>query len=62
MLDDGQTLVDAVVNLGLEAIVAKRRDGVYRPGFRGWTKVKNPSYWWRESEIAHMKAAASGGL
>jgi len=25
-------------------VVAKRRDRVYRPGHRGWTKIKNPSY------------------
>lgn len=40
--DDGQVLFDAVVEHGLEGIVAKRRTGIYRPGYRGWTKIKNP--------------------
>ena len=30
------------VDHGLEGVVAKRRNGVYRPGYRGWTKIKNP--------------------
>jgi ATP-dependent DNA ligase len=38
----------------VEGIVAKRRDGIYRSGYRGWMKVKNPSYWRRESEIELM--------
>jgi hypothetical protein len=28
---------------------------IYRPGYGGWTKVKNPSYWRRESEIELMQ-------
>lgn len=55
VFDDGHVLFHAVMEHGLEGIVAKRRDGIYRPGFRGWTKIKNPSYWRRESEIAHMQ-------
>jgi ATP-dependent DNA ligase len=51
VFDDGQVLFDAVVDHGLEGIVAKRRDGLYRSGQRGWVKVKNPNYWRRESEI-----------
>jgi ATP-dependent DNA ligase len=38
-----------------EWIVAKRRDRIYRPGYRGWTKIKNPTYWRREREIAHVE-------
>ena len=55
VFDDGAALFDAVVEHGLEGVVAKRREGVYRPGYRGWTKVKNPSYWRRESEIQAMQ-------
>ena len=55
VFDDGTVLFDAVIEHGLEGIVAKRRTGIYRPGFRGWAKIKNPSYWRRESEIAHMQ-------
>ena len=55
VFDDGSVLFDAVVEYRLEGVVAKKRNGIYRPGCRGWTKIKNPSYWWRESEIEHMQ-------
>jgi ATP-dependent DNA ligase len=55
VFDDGHVLFDAVVEHGLEGIVAKWRASVYRSGYRGWTKVKNPDYWRRESEIAQMQ-------
>ena len=55
MFDDGEALFDAVVSYGLEGIVAKRRAGLYRSGYRGWTKVKNPANWRRESEIELMQ-------
>ena len=48
MFDDGHVLYDAVVEHGLEGIVAKRRSGIYRSGYQGWTKIKNPNYWRRE--------------
>ena len=51
VFDDGDTLFDAVVEHGVEGVVAKKRNGIYRPGYRGWTKVKNPSYWRRDSEV-----------
>jgi ATP-dependent DNA ligase len=40
MFDDGEALFDAVVEHGLEGVVAKRRNGIYRPGHRGWVKTK----------------------
>ena len=52
VFDDGQVLFDAVCEHGLEGIVAKRRNGLYRPAHRGWVKVKNPNYWRREAELA----------
>ena len=52
VFDDGQVLFEAVCEHGLEGIVAKRRNGLYRPAHRGWVKVKNPHYWRRESELA----------
>ena len=55
VFDDGEALFDAVVSYGLEGIVAKRRAGLYRSGYRGWTKIKNPAYWRRESEIEQMQ-------
>jgi len=56
VFDDGSVLFEAVVEHGLEGVVAKKRNGIYRPGYRGWTKIKNPSYWRRESEIEHMRS------
>ena len=41
--EQGSVLFDAVVEHGLEGIVAKRRNGIYRPGHRGWMKIKNPA-------------------
>jgi bifunctional non-homologous end joining protein LigD len=43
--DDGQGLFAAVVDQGLEGIVAKPRASTYRPGEPGWLKIKNRSYW-----------------
>ena len=54
-------MFDAVVEHGLEGIVAKRRKGVYRPGYRGWTKIKNPSYWRRDQEIESMRRVPGTG-
>jgi bifunctional non-homologous end joining protein LigD len=61
VFDDGHVLYDAVIKHGLEGIVAKRRTAIYRPGYRSWTKVKNPGYWRRESEIAHMQRSHKRG-
>jgi ATP-dependent DNA ligase len=52
---DGPELYAAVCEHGLEGIVAKRSASTYRPGQRGWVKVKNPGYWRRESEIEMMQ-------
>lgn len=40
--EDGRALLDAVRQQGLEGVVAKRRDGLYRPGRRSptWRKIK----------------------
>ena len=40
---------------GLEGVVAKRRNGLYRSGHRGWLKRKNPSYWRLEQERASVR-------
>jgi bifunctional non-homologous end joining protein LigD len=39
--EDGQALFDAVRAHGLERVVAKRTDSVYRAGERGWVKTNN---------------------
>jgi ATP-dependent DNA ligase len=49
--DNGEALFQTVCHYKLEGVVAKRRSAKYRPGYRGWVKVKNPAYWRRESEI-----------
>jgi bifunctional non-homologous end joining protein LigD len=56
--DDGHALYNAVCERGLEGIVAKWRRASYRPGQRGWIKVKNPAYWRRDSEFAAMSRSA----
>jgi bifunctional non-homologous end joining protein LigD len=48
--DDGPALFEAVCEHELEGVVAKRVAGVYRPGERGWIKVKNRDYWRFELE------------
>ena len=50
VFDDGAALFDAICDRELEGIVAKRVDGVYRPGERGWIKIKNRNYWRWEME------------
>lgn len=56
--DDGAGLYAAVCERGLEGVVAKWRASPYRPGARGWIKIKNPDYWRRESEIAAVRRSA----
>jgi bifunctional non-homologous end joining protein LigD len=41
--DDGAALFDAIVELELEGVVAKRERDPYRPGERLWVKTKNRS-------------------
>jgi bifunctional non-homologous end joining protein LigD len=42
--DDGEALFEVVCERSLEGVVAKRVDGRYRPGERGWIKLKNRDY------------------
>jgi bifunctional non-homologous end joining protein LigD len=57
VFDDGPALFAAVVEQGLEGIVAKRRDGIYRPGERDWIKIKSRPYWrfGQELELAQRR-------
>jgi bifunctional non-homologous end joining protein LigD len=48
--EDGAALFEAVCERELEGVVAKRTDSRYRPGERGWIKVKNRNYWRYELE------------
>jgi bifunctional non-homologous end joining protein LigD len=64
--DDGEALLAVTSAYGLEGIVAKRRRDPYRPGERGWVKVKHRHYWrlGRELELVrpappHQKATSS---
>jgi bifunctional non-homologous end joining protein LigD len=52
--EDGRALYAAICALGFEGVVAKRHSGLYRPGERGWVKVKNPNYWRRDAEREAM--------
>jgi ATP-dependent DNA ligase len=38
----------------LKGVVAKKCRSLYRPGERGWIKVKNPAYWRRDAERCAM--------
>jgi bifunctional non-homologous end joining protein LigD len=49
--DDGERLYATVSEHGLEGIVAKPSGSAYRPGHRGWLKIKNPDYWRRPDEL-----------
>src|SRR6187200_1445927 len=42
---DGERLFDAVRDVGLEGVVAKKLSQRYRPGERLWVKVKNREYY-----------------
>lgn len=59
--DEGQRLFDAVCEIGLEGVVAKKLSQRYRPGERLWVKVKNRDYWRypleRESAIQASRRA-----
>jgi bifunctional non-homologous end joining protein LigD len=45
VFDDGAALLEATRIHGLEGVVAKKRSEPYRPGERGWVKVKHRDYW-----------------
>jgi hypothetical protein len=57
--DDGAALWQVVCAQQMEGVVAKPRTGTYRPGERGWLKVKNRAYWKYELE---REAAIEGRL
>ena len=40
---------------GAEVVRVRGRNGIYRPGHRGWVKTKNPANWRRDSEIELMQ-------
>jgi ATP-dependent DNA ligase len=42
----------------LEGVVAKRLSSVYRPGERGWIKIKNPDYWRYLLEVTAVQQRA----
>jgi bifunctional non-homologous end joining protein LigD len=53
--DDGEALFVAVCKHELEGVVAKKLNDRYRPGERGWTKVKNRSYWRYPYEVERAR-------
>ena len=58
---DGDALFTAVCGMGLEGVIAKKRSSRYRPGDRGWIKVKNRDYWRRDSELEAMRRPQNDG-
>jgi bifunctional non-homologous end joining protein LigD len=62
VFDDGEAVFTVAQERGLEGVVAKRLRGSYRPGERGWVKIKNREYWRyaleRESAIKRAARAA----
>jgi bifunctional non-homologous end joining protein LigD len=57
--DDGEALFETVQDFGLEGIVAKRLRDPYRPGVRGWIKVKNRAYWRYPEEVEAVRRSIS---
>jgi ATP-dependent DNA ligase len=53
--DDGDALMTAVCERGLEGVVAKRTGERYLPDARKWIKTKKPDYWRRESEVEGIR-------
>jgi ATP-dependent DNA ligase len=62
VFDDGEALFEAVRVHELEGVVAKRRNGRYRPGQRGWIKTKNREYWRYEMERESRALTASASV
>ena len=64
VFDDGHALWEAVCDLGLEGVVAKRTTSRYGANVRGWVKIKNPNYWRRDAELdaAFARAKSEGRL
>src|SRR5581483_2862753 len=61
VFDDPEALWQVCVDQGLEGLVAKRLRSPYRPGERGWVKVKNRDYWRYPFEVEaafHARALA----
>ena len=56
--EDGRALFASVCELGFEGVIAKHQSSLYRPGDRGWVKIKNPNYWRRELEIEGVRRSA----
>ena len=50
--DDGEALLTVACERGLEGVVAKKLRSPYRPGERGWIKIKNRAYWRYPEEVA----------
>jgi bifunctional non-homologous end joining protein LigD len=51
--EDGEALLAVICERGLEGVVAKRLRSAYRPGERGWVKIKN--------RLLALSAGAEGG-
>jgi bifunctional non-homologous end joining protein LigD len=57
--EDGHALFSAVIDQGLEGIVAKPLTSPYRPGQPGWLKIRNRAYWRFGEELARSRSHGS---
>jgi bifunctional non-homologous end joining protein LigD len=61
--DDGAALWQAIVEQGMEGLIAKKRSSRYLPGDRGgWIKVKNRNYWRHGQELELVRRQRSRAL
>jgi bifunctional non-homologous end joining protein LigD len=61
---DGEALWTVVEDQDLEGLVAKPLGSIYKPGERGWLKVKNRAYWTYqlEREALYPRASTTGRI
>jgi len=58
----GPDLFEAACRMGLEGLVSKRRERIYRPGRCDWVKVKNRQHPAYSRVLDQYEALASGRL
>jgi len=58
VFDDGEALFEGGLPEKIGGVVAKRLCQPYRPGERGWIKMKNKPYWRYPVEVAAARARA----
>ena len=54
--EDGEALLEPTGKLGLEGWWRKKRSERYRPGERGWVRVKHRHYWRFGQELERARS------